>query len=117
MWTTLLSQVNDENSTAKVKTLLSGGGYTNGFVSCNARATNEYKTKVSLAFLLNRFLNPLDKGFFEDKQVKINEDLWALSELLQWVWRSRIREGHPINVYVPARRMRELLISYLNNEI
>ena len=51
--------------------------------------TNEYIEKQSLAYLLNRYLNPLDKGFFEDKQIKINEDIWALSELLQWIWRSQ----------------------------
>jgi len=118
MWTTLLSRVNNETSTAKVKTLLSGGGYTKGFVPCNARATNVYDTKISLAYLLNRFLNPLDKGFFEDKQVKINEELWALSEIIQWIWRSRIRKGeNPINLYIPSERMRNLLIRYLNNNI
>lgn len=117
MWTTLLSSVNSENSNAKIKTLLSGGGYTKGFVPCNARATNIYKNKISLAYLLNRFLNPLDKGFFEDKQVKVNEELWALSEIIQWIWRSRIREGGAINIYIPSARMRNLLIRYLNNDI
>ena len=117
MWTTLISETNDDKSTAKIKTLLSGGGYASGFVACNARATNVYKHKISNAYLLNRFLNPLDRGFFEDKGIRVNEDLWALSELLQWLWRSRIRENEPINVFIPSQRMRNLLIDYLNNEI
>jgi hypothetical protein len=117
MWTTLIGEVNGDSSTAKVKTLLSGNGYTKGFVACNARATNTYKDKISCAYLLNRFLNPLDRGFFEDKKVKVNEELWSLSEMIQWIWRCRIRDTQSINVYIPSLRMRTLLIRYLNNEI
>lgn len=117
MWSTIMSETNDDNSSAKVKTLLAGDSYSKGFVACNCRATNSYSHKVSCAYLLNRFLNPLDKGFFEDKNIRVNEELWALSELIQWVWRSRIRTNQSINLYLPSERMRELLISYLNNEI
>jgi hypothetical protein len=117
MWTTLLGETNKDKSSAKVKTLLSGEGYTKGFVACNCRATNDYVNKISCAYLLNRFLNPLDRGFFEDKGVRINEELWSLSELIQWIWRSRIRISEPINLYLPSKRMRNLLLQYLNNEI
>lgn len=117
MWTSLLSKTNDTNSTSKIKTLLSGTGYTSGFVACNCRATNDFSHKISCAYLLNRFLNPLDKGFFEDKYISVDEDIWALSELIQWLWRSRIRNNESINVYIPSERMRKLLVRYLNNQI
>ncbi|MEG2695893.1 MAG: hypothetical protein RR966_15745, partial [Acinetobacter sp.] len=44
------------------------------------------------------------------------EDIFALSEMVQWVWRSAIREGNPINIYVPSSRMRDLLERWLEDE-
>ncbi|MCT9509257.1 hypothetical protein KTJ05_18660, partial [Acinetobacter baumannii] len=38
------------------------------------------------------------------------------SEMVQWIWRSAIREGNPINIYVPSSRMRSLLQRWLNDE-
>ncbi len=37
-------------------------------------------------------------------------------EMVQWIWRSAIREGNPINIYVPSSRMRSLLQRWLNDE-
>ena len=31
------------------------------------------------------------------------------------IWRSAIRDGKPINLYIPSKRMRELLINWINN--
>lgn len=94
---------------------LKGKGYTKGFVANNARATNDFKEKKSLAYAVNRFMNPYEKKFFASKGIKVNEDMYALSELIQWIWRSRIREGKPINLYIPSKRMRTLLEEYLKS--
>lgn len=99
MWTTLKGH----------KDKLKGKGYSKGFVELNARATNKYKHKKHLAYVYNRFLNPIEKNFFISQGVKINEDLYALAELLQWIFRSQIREGKPINLYLPSKRMREVV--------
>ncbi|MFJ5713719.1 DEAD/DEAH box helicase family protein [Neobacillus sp. NPDC093127] len=87
------------------------------FISFNMRATNKYKHKDILAFCLNRFINPIEEHFFEQRNVKVDEDLLALSDLLQWVFRSAIRDGKPVHIYIPSRRMRDLLKKWLNNEI
>ncbi|MFM9532390.1 hypothetical protein [Lysinibacillus sp. IITD104] len=96
---------------------LKGKGYTKGFVACNARATNEFKGKESLAYAVNRFMNPYEKKFFTSKGVKVKEDMYALSELIQWIWRSRIRDKQPINLYIPSKRMRTLLTDYLEGDL
>lgn len=114
MWTTILGL---EDKKEKVRISLSGDGYARGFVPCNCRATNIYSEKNCIAYLLNRFLNPLDKGFFEDKGIVVNEELWALSELIQFVWRSAIRNNKEIYLYIPSERMRNLLIDYINNKL
>lgn len=86
------------------------------FVEVTARATNDYANKSTCIYFANRYMNPITKKFFTSKGVKVDEDLFALSELLQWVFRSRIRKGEPINIYIPSKRMRTLLEHYLNNE-
>lgn len=96
---------------------LRGQGYTKGFVSCTARATNEFKERNTLAYTINRYINPVLKDYFYSHDITINEDLFALSELLQWIWRSAIRDDKPINIYIPSRRMRNLLIKWLDNEL
>ena len=103
MWTTFLD----------FKTILSGAKYTKGCVDCSARATNEYKHKKNLAYLCNRYYSPVIKNFFIDKGVIIDEDEWALSESIQWMFRSSIREQKNINIYIPSKRMRDLLMKWL----
>nr|WP_139295300.1 hypothetical protein [Paenibacillus sp. NAIST15-1] len=107
MWTTF------KQFQSKIK----GRGYAKSFVPCNARATNEFKDRIHIAYTINYFLNPIIEGFFNDKNVKINEDLYSVSDLLQWVWRSGIREGNSITIYIPSKRMRGLLKQWLDNEL
>ena len=91
-----------------------GKGYAKGFVECTARATNEYKDRTNCAYLINRFDIPVITQFFTDRGVKVDVDTWALSELIQWLFRSAIREEQHINLYIPSERMRDLLKNWLN---
>lgn len=87
------------------------------FVEVTSRATNQYQNKSTCIYLANRFLNPVTAQFFSSKGVSVNEELFALSELLQWTFRSRIRKNEPIDIYIPSSRMRGLLEDYLNNNL
>lgn len=49
----------------------------------------------------------------QKKDVNIDEETWALSELIQWLFRSTIREENEINLYIPSKRMRSLLQEWL----
>jgi hypothetical protein len=84
------------------------------FVELNARATNDYSHKTKLAYLINRYQDPYIEKFFENRISNINWDGYALSELVQWVWRSAIRNMKPIEVYIPSERMRTLFENWLN---
>lgn len=95
------------------KKKISGKGYTNRFISLNVRATNEYRETHILAYCTNRFIKPTMIQFFSNRGISLNQDQYALSEMLQWIWRSRIREGKSIDIYIPSKRMRKLLIEYL----
>lgn len=92
---------------------LSGRGYAKGFIVLNKRATNEYINCDCVAYMVNRFIDPYVKKFFVNAGVKVDEDAFALSEMLQFIWRSAIRTGQPINLYVPSSRMRGLLVKWI----
>lgn len=102
---------------------LKGNGYSKDgnsekcFTPWNLRATNKYGHKTALAYCLNRYMNPVEAQFFKQHNVEVNEELLALSDLLQWVFRSAVRKNRPIQLYIPSSRMRELLINWLNEEI
>ena len=91
-------------------------GYKSAFLACNARATNKYSDRTSVAYLINMFCNVSLKSYFSIHNITIDDDRYALSEMLQFIWRSAIREGKPINLYVPSARMRGLLTNYIGGE-
>lgn len=99
------------------KSKISGKGYTKGYVSVTERSTNKYCQKKVLAYAVNRFASPLIESYFHTKNIKINQDLFALSELVQWIWRSAIRNNEEINLYIPSSRMRRIIKQWLNAEI
>ncbi len=92
---------------------LKGKGYSNQFISYNCRSTNEYDKRYNLAYCVNVYLHPCITQFFMQRGVTINEDLYGLSEMIQWIWRSRIRKGESINIYIPSMRMRNLLDAWM----
>lgn len=98
------------------KGVISGKGYAKGYLPSNMRSTNEYRNRSTLAYLVNKYFNPLIKNFFEKNGVNVYEDDYALSEMLQWIWRSAIRDGKRITIYIPSKRMRTLLTNWINGQ-
>ena len=89
-------------------------GYDTSFCACNARATNDFVRARYLAYLINVYCNPIIKGWFADHDAPLSDDQIALSQLLQWIWRSAIRVGEEIFIYLPSCRMRRILSNWLN---
>jgi hypothetical protein len=87
---------------------LKNKGFAKGFAPINARATNNYRGRTCLAYCANIYMNPILKQFFKQHGVVIDEERYALSEMVQWVWRSAIRDGGDISIYIPSSRMREI---------
>lgn len=113
-WNTRSSSKERMWTTYKVyKDKMKGEGYTKGFVSCNARATNDYSHKTALAYCANFFMKPIIVDYFADLGVEIDQSLYALGNLLQWIWRSAIRGCGAISVYIPSLRMRTLLYQWM----
>jgi hypothetical protein len=85
------------------------------FVALNARATNNYRDRSVLAYPINRYLNHYYSHFFQKRGIQIDQDLFALSEMVQWICRSRVRDDEDIHIYVPSTRMRNLLINHISS--
>lgn len=89
------------------------------FLPCNAKATNDYSNCNGVAYLCNRYFDVNCTNFLTQRaeiennpDLKFNNDVYALSELVQFIWRSNARQIHsdkPVYVYVPSKRMRMLL--------
>lgn len=97
------------------KSILSGKGYAKGFLPSNSRATNAYKDRTCVAYCLNKYINSVVKMFFNSKGIHTDEDIYATSEMLQFIWRSAVREGNEIWVYIPSLRMRNLLKKWIKD--
>ena len=98
---------------SEFKDVIKGKGYAKGFLSCNARAVNMYRGCNALAYTVNRYFNPCIKNFFLTNGIRVEEDQYALSELIQWIFRSALRDGKEITIYIPSKRMRELLQTWI----
>lgn len=94
------------------------------FLVFNKKATNDYIHKKNLAYLINIFPHSGFTMYFNNRmegKVSINEDMYALSVMIQWIWRSRIRnqqmsyEDRKINLYLPSSRMRKILLNWLDS--
>jgi hypothetical protein len=35
--------------------------------------------------------------------------------MIQWIWRSAIRDGEEVYLYIPSKRMRTLLTDWMDN--
>ncbi len=89
----------------------------NSFVECSCKGTNDYADRKAVAYLINFYPSGDIVNYFNSYGVEVNKELYALSAMLQWIWRSRIRNGKTIFVYIPSKRMRDLLADWVLCEI
>lgn len=95
------------------ESILRGKGYFYNDLAFNTKATNDYRDKQVLAYCVNIFMQPNEKKYLLSNGVDVLEDRYALSVMIQWIWRSAIRDGKEIWIYVPSKRMRLLLQGWI----
>ena len=87
------------------------------FLYCGARATNDYASKSVALHAYNRYVNLVVKSYLQDYGLELDaipdDDQFALSEMIQWIWRTRIRENEPIDLYILPKRMESLFKQWL----
>ena len=109
MWTAIKGGVKNRQMTIQ-------GRWPDGFCSCNMRATNTFRDRTCLAYLIDVYIDPSIESWFRDHERTIDACTYALSQLLQWVWRSAIRSGNEIWLYLPSQRMRDFFTDWLGIE-
>lgn len=85
------------------------------FLPCSSRATNAYRDRSVLVHCYNRFPHLSVSSFLQDYGCTVDNNQFALSELVQWVWRSQIRDGKPIKLCILSKRMRKLFQEWLDS--
>jgi len=92
-----------------------GKGYTKSFLTFNAKATNKYRHCCALVYITNIFMNATERQFYQSHGIEVDQDLYALSIMCQWLWRSAIRDGKEVQVYIPSKRMRTILENWIDS--
>ena len=82
------------------------------WIANTTRGTNDYIHCSYLIYLYDQNINPILARWLENSSQDF-KDAYALTELIQWVWRSRVRKGEPITLYLPSPRMRRLFEEWL----
>lgn len=90
--------------------------YLNQHVAFNTKATNEYSTATHVAFLVDLYLTPELANLNDGLTHKVDKDIYALNHMIQFVFRSAIRKGESINLYIPSKRMRKLFTDWLDDQ-
>lgn len=80
------------------------------------RATNKYAYKWYLVHCYDRHPNLSVETYLKEYGCPVDKNVFALSEMLQWIWRSRIRKGEGIVLAIPNTRMHNLFLDWLNQE-
>jgi len=89
------------------------GGFWNSNVVFTQKSSNSYRDRSVLAYPVNLFVNAGITRFYKEHGQSFDQDRYALSTMVQWVWRSAIRDGKPINIYIPSKRMRTLFTDWM----
>lgn len=105
IWTTFIDHKN------KIK----GKGYSNSFLQCAEKGSNEYGDRIYIAYCCNRFFHPDDITYFHNFNIDVKDELWTLSEMIQFIWRSAIRNGKEVYLYIPSSRMRGIFKHWLES--
>jgi len=110
------------------KEIMQGKGYTrrkkikgltelrDPFVPKNMRASNEYKDCVYCIYTVNVYPHGSIDSHLRSFGIELNKDKYALSELIQFMFRGCIREGNEMQILVLSNRMRKLLTNWLNSD-
>ena len=99
---------------------LEGKGYTqktsgglDPFLPFNIKAINSYSEFTMAMYAVNVYKHPTEIAYLKSRGVDFNQDTYALSECLQFLWRGAIRQGKPMKVLIASKRMKKLVEDWL----
>ena len=118
MWTCPSGRVRSEAKVGTVNFVAPKGYLTdsNGnkiWLGCSVRATNKYAHKKLAIHCFDRYPHTVIESYLEDYGVKIDREVFAISELLQWLFRSncRLPDGS-VTLAIASKRMYDLYVDW-----
>lgn len=87
------------------------------FVAKNARAVNGYADRNHIIYLVNTYPLVDVKEYLDsivEPHQRLNSDEYALSEMIQFVFRSALRKSKPVKIYIASERMKHLFLRWLD---
>ena len=91
---------------------IKGKGFAKSFTHLSSDSEKDYSDRIYLAYLANNFYPATIQNTFD-----ISEDQYALSELLQFIFKSALSNGNEIWIYIPSKRMRNLLMEWIEKDL
>lgn len=88
-------------------------GYKTNFLVFNATSMNNFGDRHYLAYPVNVYQKISIRRYFKEHEIDIEDNDYALSCMIQWIWRSAIRNGEEVWLYLPSSRMRRLLNQWM----
>lgn len=85
------------------------------WVANQTRGTNQYRHCSHVAYFWQQNPNS-NVARFLGCDDRVHTEAYAVAEMIQFIWRSRIRDGKPITVYMPCPKMRRLWSRWLDGE-
>jgi hypothetical protein len=84
------------------------------WLSSTTKATNQYSHYKSVIYALSKHKNPYYDSLLRYWGTSLNDDLFAVAEMLQLIWRGCIRNDERMRLYIVCPKMRVLFLDWLN---
>ena len=86
------------------------------YLSATTRATNDFAHKKAVFHCYNRFPLVSISSYLQDYGYPVDLEVFATSELVQWIFRGCIRKGKPMIVGIASKRMYGYFVKWLNKD-
>ena len=122
MWTVPSTRTKWSSSNRKLKvnpqSFVDGSDGEPCWIACTMKATNRYSHKKLAIHCFNRYPHVAVYSYLNDYGCKVDQDKYAVAELLQWLFRSNIRTPNgEVTLAIGSKRMYNLYLQWANGEI
>jgi hypothetical protein len=85
------------------------------WLSSTTKATNQYSHYKSVIYALSKHKNPYYESLLRYWGTSLDNDLFAVAEMLQLIWRGCIRNDERMKLFIVCPKMRKLFTDWLNS--
>jgi len=83
------------------------------WVPNTTRGTNDYLHCTHAIYLYEQNVNPVLLNWLDANNQSFRS-AFALTEMVQWLWRTRVRQNETVEVYIPSKKMRQIINGWLS---